>query len=213
MLIWLEADTILRRVSGGKRSMDDFCHRFHGGKSGPPQVVPYTFDDVVATMNDVAPYDWRRFFEERLSKVAQHAPMGGLEASGWRLVYTDAPNQVLADRADRNDANYWTFTLGMDVNKDGALRDVIPGTPAAKAGLAPGMKLVAVNGRAWTTELVEAAIKKARTSLDPIELLVANTEYYQTYKIDYHEGMRYPHLERIAGKPDVLKEISAAHAK
>lgn len=211
ILIWLEADTIIRKATSGKRSMDDFCHRFHGGESGPPKVVPYTFDDLVATLNEVAPHDWRAFFRERLTSLAPQAPRGGLEASGWQLAYDDKPNPVIEAREKRNKQYYWTYSLGMEVKDDGTVRDVIPGLPAAKVGIGPGMKLVAVDGRAWTKELMDAAIRQAKGGSAPIELLLTNADFYRTFRVDYHDGPRYPHLVRREGK-DILSEITAPHA-
>jgi predicted metalloprotease with PDZ domain len=211
VLIWLEADTIIRKATGGKRSMDDFCHRFHGGETGPPKVVPYTFDDVVATLNEIAPHDWRAFFQERLNGLSPQAPRGGLEAAGWQLVYDDKPNPVIEGREERNKQYYWTYSLGMEIKDDGTVRDIVPGLPAAKAGIAPGMKLVAVDGRAWTKELVDAAIRQAKGGSTPIELLLSNDDFYKTYRVDYHGGPRYPHLVRREGR-DLLSEIFAPHA-
>jgi predicted metalloprotease with PDZ domain len=211
VLIWLEADSILRKASAGKRTLDDFIRRFHGGQSGAPQVVPYTFDDVVTALNEVAPHDWRAFFNERLTSLAPQAPAGGLTASGWRLVYNDTPNSAIEGREKRNKNRSWTYSLGMEVHEDGVIRDVVPGLPAAKAGIGPGMKLVAVNGRAWTGELVDAALRQAKGGSEPIQLLVNNDDFFRTFAVDYHGGLRYPHLERTAG-PDVLSEVVKSRA-
>jgi predicted metalloprotease with PDZ domain len=209
VLIWLEADTILRKATGGKRSLDDFCRRFFGGQSGQPSVKPYTFDELVATLNEVSPHDWRGFFTERLQSLAAEPPTGGLAASGWKLVYNETPNPIVGAREARGKSYAWTYSLGLEVREDGTISETVPGLPAAKAGLAPGMKLVAVNGRAWTKELVDAAIAGAKGGKQPIELLAENTGFYKTYPVAYSGGLRYPHLER-AGGPDVLSEIAKA---
>ncbi|HEX2715293.1 MAG TPA: hypothetical protein VHM88_24195, partial [Candidatus Acidoferrales bacterium] len=209
-LIWLEADATIRRESGGQRSLDDFCRRFHGGQSGAPAVVPYTFDDVVETMNQVAAYDWRGFFTARLSSTAPHAPLGGLEGSGWRLVFTDVPNKQNQAREDARRIIDLRFSLGFIVrthDDNGDIVDVIPGTPAAQAGIAPGMKLVAVNGRQWSPVVLHDAVGAAKGGSAPIELLIENAEYYKTYRVDYHGGERYPHLERDPARPDLLGQV------
>lgn len=216
-LIWLEADTIIREETKGQKSLDDFCRKFHGGENTGPKIVPYTLEDVLAALRAVAPYDWRSFFANRVDSHGPGAPLGGLENSGWKLVFNETPNDFVraANHALRH--SNWIFSLGIVVRDPGGedsgeIADVIPGSPAAKAGLAPGMHLVAVNGRRWTPEIVIGAIRKAKNSSEPIELLAENQEYFQTFRVDYHDGERYPHLERIAGKPDLLSEIAKPKA-
>jgi predicted metalloprotease with PDZ domain len=211
VLIWLEADTILREKTHGQASMDDFCHLFHGGMGGP-EVRTYTFADVVATLNALVPYDWKGFLTSRLESTAPQSPQGGVRAGGWKLTYTGVPNDAIKDREERSKYVDWTYSLGLEVKEDGEIRDVIPGTPAFKAGIGPGMKLVAVNGRAWKKEWVDAALREAQGSKAPIELLVENVEYYKTYGVDYHGGPRYPHLERDPEHPDLLGMNLAPHA-
>ncbi len=206
-LIWLEVDSILRQQTHGQRSINDFCRRFHGGESGPPKVVPYTFDDVVRTLNEIAPYDWSTLLRERVEATSTHAPLEGIERGGWKLVYNDQPNQFthavekLAKFAD------FSYSLGFAVRKDGKLDDVIEGSPAYEAGLGPAMKLIAVNGRKWSPEILHAAVKGAQNTNQPIELLVENAQFFKTYSIAYHEGEKNPHLERIAGQTDILSDI------
>ncbi len=212
-LIWLEADTIIRRQTQGQSSLDDFCKRFHGGQSGPPAVVPYTFDDVVKTLNQVTPYDWRSFLRARLDSTGTRAPLGGLEASGWKLVYTDQMNAYQRAIEEVTDTTDVRFSLGLilhhdNTSDDGRLTDVIHDSPAAKAGIAPGMKLIAVNGRRWSPEVLRAAIQAAKSGSAPIELLVENAEFFETHRVDYHGGQRYPHLERDASRPDLLEQIT-----
>jgi predicted metalloprotease with PDZ domain len=211
-LIWLEADTIIRRLTRGQRSMDDFCHLFHGGPGGEPALKTYTFDDIVATLNEVAPYDWRGFLHERLTSLSPHAPLGGIENGGWRLVYNDQPNlDEIAEEKARNLVEL-TFSIGMVVKGDGTVQDVIRGMIADKAGIAPGMRVNSVNGHPWSPEAMRAAVRDGKTSAQPITLVVANDNAVATYKLDYHDGLRYPHLERNANVPDVLSEILARHA-
>lgn len=206
-LIWLEADVTIRQQSGGKRSLDDFCRRFHGGQSGPPAVLPYGFDDVVAALNDVAPYDWRRFLDERLHALDPHPPLGGIVGGGFKLVYTDQIPQALKSREEVRDTTDVSHSIGIVLNKEGRIVDTVPGMPAAKAGIAPGMKLVAVNGRKWSRKILREAIRATKTAPEPLDLLVENAEYYQGYRLDYHDGERYPHLERDTTRPDLLSAI------
>ncbi len=216
-LIWLEADTIIRQVTKGKKSLDDFCRQFEGGENTGPKIVPYTFEDVVAAMQEIAPYDWRTFFTQRVNSHGPGAPLGGLENSGWKLVYSETPNE---SREAGEIAMHLTdvqFSLGFLVRDTGGengdeVIDVIPGSPAALAGIAPGMKLLAVNGRRWSPDDLHAAIRQAKSGGELIQLLIENEDFFQTYKVDYHGGERYPHLERITGKPDVLGEIAKMKA-
>jgi predicted metalloprotease with PDZ domain len=211
-LIWLEADTIIRRITHGQRSMDDFCRLFHGGPGGAPALKTYTFDDVVAALNEVAPYDWRSFFHERLTSISPHPPLGGIEDGGWRLVYNDKPNlQQVAEEKARNLLDL-TFSIGMVVKDDGTIRDVVRGMMADGAGIAPGMKIQSVNGHPWSVEALRDAVRDTKTSSEPVTLVIANDNAVQTYKLDYHGGPRYPHLERNPSVPDTLSQILARHA-
>jgi len=206
-LIWLEVDAIIRHQTQGGRSLNDFCRRFYGGESGPPGVVPYTFDDVVHALNDVAPYDWAHLLAERANTISAHAPLGGIERGGWRLVYNDKPNLYI-EAAEKvfKFANF-SYSLGFDVNVDGKLNDVIVGSPAYRAGLGAGMKLIAVNGRKWSPEILHAAVAGAQRSSQPVELLVENAQFFKTYSVTYNGGERNPHLERVAAVPDILGQI------
>ncbi len=205
-LIWLEVDTIIRQQSHGQKSLNDFCRIFHGGESGPPKVVPYTFDDVVKALNQVAPYDWAGLLKTRVNSTDPHAPLGGIERGGWRLVYNDQPNLFIktSDKVRKSvDASY---SLGFAVKEDGTLTDVIYGSPAYAAGIGPEMKLVAINGRAWSKDVLLDALRASKDSKEPIDLLIENAKFFKTYSIPYHGGIRSPHLERAAGA-DVLGEI------
>ncbi|MGA7159598.1 MAG: M61 family peptidase [Bacteroidota bacterium] len=203
-LIWLEADVKIRQLTNGAKSLDDFCKIFHGGKNNGPEVKPYVFDEVVATMNRVAPYEWKTFFETRLQSLDPHAPMGGIEKSGWKLVYRDTMNDMQKSLQEVRKTVDLRFSLGISVEEDGTLQDVIPGTPASKAGLAPGMKLVAVNGRKYSKDIIRDALKLGTVSILPLELLAANGEFYKTYSVDYHSGERYPYLVRDPSTPELL---------
>jgi predicted metalloprotease with PDZ domain len=205
-LIWLEVDTIIRQQSNGQKSLNDFCRLFHGGESGPPKVVPYTFDDVVKTLNQVTPYDWAGLLQERVNAVKAGAPLGGIERGGWRLVYNDQPNVLIHTDEQLDKYVDASFSLGFTMKEDGEFLDVIHGSPAYLAGIGPGMKLVAVNGRAWDKDVLQDALRASRDSRRPIDLLLENAKFYKTYSIDYHDGIRNPHLERTDAA-DVLGEI------
>jgi predicted metalloprotease with PDZ domain len=209
-LIWLEVDTKIRQLTANKRSLDDFCRVFHGGQSGPPQVVAYTLDDLVKGLNAVAPFDWAGLLRARANSAETHAPLAGIEQGGWVLVYTDKPNRFLAAAEKFNDGLNLFYSLGFRLKKDGELDDVIPGSPAYQAGLGPGMKLIAVNGRKWTRERIHDAIRAAHTTAQPIELIVENKQFFRTYSISYHDGEKNPHLERVEARPDLLTDILRA---
>jgi len=164
-------------------------------------------NEVLSTLGEVAPFDWAGFFRVRIDDVEPRAPLGGIEASGWRLVYNDTPNEFLKDLEGQAKFSDLTLSLGLWITGDGTVGDVVPGLPAAQAGLSPGMKLLAVHGRKWTPEVLGAALAAAKTQTEPIELLAENGEYIRTYRVDYHGGERYPHLERIPDRPDLLAEI------
>jgi len=206
-LIWLEADTLIRQQSKGKRSLDDFCRKFYGGESGPPKVVPYTYDDVVKALNEIAPYDWHGFFQQRVNAINPRAPLGGIENGGWHLAYTNEVPALLKIREGQRKYTDLSFSLGLNLAADGGINDVLPGTPADRAGIGPAMKLVAVNGRAWTADNLRTAVKSAATNDAPIELLIENGDYFKTYRLDYHGGEKYPCLERDPNRPDLLDEI------
>jgi predicted metalloprotease with PDZ domain len=208
VLNWLWVDMIIRQQTNGQKSMDDFCKLFHGGQSTPPMVKTYTFDDVVNTLNQVAPYDWRKFWTDRLTNHGPGAPLDGVAASGWKVVYDETPSELWkAGSSERKQVRSGGYSLGLWLREDGTISDTIEGMVAAKAGIGPGMKVVAVNGRRFSDDVLRDALKAAKTDKGPIELLVENTEYYKTYKLDYHEGEKYPHLVRDESKPDTLTQI------
>jgi predicted metalloprotease with PDZ domain len=206
-LIWLEADVTIRKLSNGHRSLNDFCARFLGlGGNTPPRVVTYTFPALVADLNAIQPYDWSAFFTERLTTKAPHAPLGGIIAGGYKLEYDNQENEFsrISETRDRG-VNAW-YSLGFRT-ADLAFEDVLVGGLAYKAGLGPGMKIVAVNGRRATDELLHSAIRDSKKNSDPIELIVENTGFFKVVKIDYHDGEKYPRLVRNSQTPDTLDEI------
>jgi predicted metalloprotease with PDZ domain len=211
VLLWLEVDATLRARSGGKKSLDDFCRAFYGGPNRGPEVKPYSLDDVIAALQAIAPADWRRFFHDRVDVVAAAPPLGGLARAGWRLVYDDKPNVRLTAIEKHDKTSTLLYSLGFSVKEEhkvpGYVADVLPGSPAAKAGLGPGMYIIGVNGSKLTPDSLPDALKQSRRVKTPVELLVLNSERYQIIKIDYHGGARYPHLQQDKVAPDLLDEL------
>jgi predicted metalloprotease with PDZ domain len=209
-LIWLEADTLIRERSGGARSLDDFARAFFGINNGSTTVATYTFDDVVRTLNGVEPYDWATFLHERIDPVRKTPPLEGLARGGYQLVYDDKPNEYLKSTdVQRKRLNlFHSAGLVLD-DKDGSVTDVHWGGAAFKAGLTEGAQILAVNGTAYNAELLKDAITAAKGTKDPIELIVKTGDRFWVAHLDYHLGLRYPHLQRVAAVPARLDDIIA----
>jgi len=207
VLNWLWVDTIIRQQTNGKKSIDDFCRLFEGAPAGPPEVKTYTFDDVMNALNQIAPYDWAGFWTVRLTNHGPGAPLGGIEGSGWRLVYDENRSELFRDIEHDHEEVNASYSIGLLLKEDGRIVDTIEGMPAAQAGIGPGMKLVAVNGRRFSGEVLRDALKTGKNSSEPLQLLIENTEYYKTYGLNYRGGEKYPHLIRDESKPDVLSDI------
>ncbi len=207
-LLWMDVDETLRAITKDKKSIDDFCRIFHGGAGGQPELKTYTFDDVVATLNSVAPYDWAGFLRARLDGVATKTPNEAVEGSGWKLVYNEEPNTMLEIQEELARHASFSLTAGFSASDEGTVSDVIHGGPAYNAGIGPGMKIVAVNGAQFSPEAMRDAITTAKNTTAPIQLIVANGAQFRTYAVDYHGGLRYPHIEREESKPDYLGEIT-----
>jgi predicted metalloprotease with PDZ domain len=208
LLIWLEADAIIRQRSGGKKSLDDFCRRFYGGQNSRPQVDPYALSDVLDALNAVCPYDWDAFFRDRVRAVTVDPPLGGLAKSGWTLVYSASPNSYGEARDASEKDEDLSHSLGVWVSDEGQVLDVVPDSSAARAGLAPGMKIVAVNSREWSADRLTEAVKSSAGSREPLSITADHDREIRTYVLDYHGGERHPHLEALSGKPDLLSEIT-----
>ena len=205
-LLWLEADVLIRRETRGTKSLDDFLGSFFGGVSGPPTAVPYTLDDVLAALDKVHPYDWRGFWKARVDAVTPRAPLGGISGAGFSLAYGDTPTAL-----QKSYEATWKyvdegFSVGLVLSPEGAVQDVVPGSAADKAGLAPGDTLLAVDGRRYSTEKLRGAIKDTRTTRG-IDLVVANGDFVGTRHVEYDGGARYPRLEPVTGQADLLAEI------
>ncbi len=218
-LIWLEADAVIRKESGGARSLDDFARFFFGDGGGGaidpakvagrrPTVEPYEAADVFAALNRVQPHDWVAFFAERLTATGAEPPLGGIARAGWKPVYTDQANAFAAAAQKRLHVADFADSLGLIVHaNDHTIVDVIGGSPADRAGAAPGMKLVGVNGRVYSDELLAEALKTAG-EWGAVELLVENAGYLSTLRHEYRGGARHPHLERASGMDDLLAAIT-----
>jgi predicted metalloprotease with PDZ domain len=208
-MIWLDVDGKLRELTSNKKSIDDFAKAFFGVNPGAWDVDPYTFEDVVKTLNDITPYDWASYLRTRLD--GHGSLIGGLASHGWKLVYNDKPSDaVKAIEALRHTADL-TYSLGVSIGKEGAIGDVLWDGPAFNAGLSPGMTIVAVNGKSYDPDAVKDAVTAAaKDTSQPIELLVKNFDEYKTIRIDYHGGLKYPHLERDTSKPDTLSQLIKA---
>jgi len=209
-LNWMWVDAIIRQQSKGSKSLDDFCKLFHGAPGGPPMVKPYTFEDVVKSLNDVVPYDWSAFWTERLTNHGPGAPLTGIQETGWKLVYDETPTDYYRSDEREDGQVREVYTIGLGLRDDGAVIYTIEGMMAAKAGIGPGMKIVAVNSRRFSADALHDAIKGAKGGSQPIELLVENTDYFNTYKLNYHEGEKYPRLVRDESKPDLMADILKA---
>jgi len=213
-LIWLDVDTTIRKMTNGKKSLNDFVAKFHGlGGDTPPKVVTYTFDDVVAGLNGVVANDWATFLRSRLDSNDAHAPLGGLENGGYRLSYAEKPNAwSTMEESQFGTVDFW-YSLGLHVSGSGIVGDVLKGGVSDKEGVGPGMKIVAVNGRAFTPTVLRQAVRDAKGSGAAVQLIVENTGYFKVLTIDYHGGERYPVLKRVTGTPDRVDDIVKPEVK
>ena len=203
-LIWLEADVLIRSRTGNRKSLDDFARAFFGiddGKWEHPNH--YRFEDVVEALNNVHAHDWTRFLRDRLDG---RTPLtGGIEASGWRLVYREDSNALA--KAGGGDSGNYIYSLALSLSKDGKINDVRWDGPAFAAGIGSGMMMTAVNDIEYSDDAMKAAVKAAKVGNAPVRLLLKEFNRYRTVSIDYRDGLRYPALERIEGKPDYLTPI------
>jgi|SRR5579872_811902 len=212
-LLWLDVDTRLRELSGGKRSLDDFAHAFYAGAPNPGPVT-YTFADVVQALQAVAPFDWGKFFTDHLNGHGPGAPLDGLTRGGWKLVFAENPSEYSRSLEEQHKVVDFTYSLGFAVSSvSGQLTEVRWGGPAYDAGLALGTGLIAVNGREYRPERLRTAVAVAKFSKQPIELLVKNLDRYRIVRIPYFEGLKYPQLQRIEKTEDRLAAILRPHAE
>jgi len=197
-LLWWDAAMVIARQSHGAKSFDDFCRRFYGGPNRGPQLRPYTFAELVAALNQVAPYHWAAFLRRRVDRPTAQPPLGGLEASGWRLAYTAAPPPGMK-------ANL-LYSLGLQLRPDGAITDAFWGGPAFQAGLAAPMRLLEVNGQPYSAARLLAAVRDSPQTAAPLRLTASDDGARLRFAIPYHGGLRYPRLVRDPKLPDYLDE-------
>ncbi|MXO65460.1 M61 family metallopeptidase [Altericroceibacterium endophyticum] len=210
LLVWMEVDSILRRESGGQKSIDDFARAFFGIRDGDWGEVTYTFDDVVNTLNNVQPYDWNSFLSTRLNETSDHAPLQGFTDNGYRLIFTDTQSDVLKDAAKARGITDLSYSLGFTLNKDGEVSRVVWDSPAFAEGMTVGDEVVAVNDAAYTPDKLTGALAAAQDTKDPIRVLIKQGDDFQTLSFSYFEGARYPHLEKIVkGKSGLDRLLEA----
>jgi predicted metalloprotease with PDZ domain len=212
IFLWLDVDAEIRARTGARASLDDFMRRFYAGASGAPEVAPYDEQDVVAALAAVAPADWRAFVHRHLDETGTAALFGALERSGWRLAYSPEKNAWVEYWQKRRKTTERQWSIGLRLDEGAVILDAIEDRAAAQAGAAPGMTVVAVDGRKFTAEALDAAIARAQAARRPIELLVENDGYYRTLEVAYADGPRYPHLMRVDEVPDVLSAVLAPAA-
>jgi predicted metalloprotease with PDZ domain len=215
-LLWLAIDMKIRTLSHGQRTLDDFAQRFFSVDDGSFVTHTYTTNDVVGALNAVQPYDWAGFLHNWLDGVGAQVPLlSGLEASGWRLVYTDQPSvyqQALENvgpgELSSSGVNAM-FSVGLFLDREGKIEDVRWNGPAFQAGLAPGMRLLAINGQAYTTRLLRSQIAAAQHGQAPLQFKATSDGVTRVYTVHYTGGLKYPHLERVPGTTDSLRQILA----
>ena len=211
IFLWLDVDAEIRERTNGRASLDDFMQRFYAGDSGKPALKPYSEQDIYDNLAAVAPADWRAFIGRHLHTTGTTALFAALTRSGWQLTYSEDKNVFLeADQKSHEQVDRM-WSIGLLLDKDGLITDVVEDRAAALAGAGPGMKLIAVNGHSYTVDVLDAAIDEAKKSHRPIELLVQNDDFYRTLEVKYFDGQRYPHLVRIGGAKDTLTQVAAPH--
>jgi predicted metalloprotease with PDZ domain len=207
VFLWLDVDAELRARSQGHATLDDFVKRFYAGTSGAPQLKPYVEQDVYDALAAVAPVEWRTFIHRHLDSTGTAALMGALERSGWKLAYSAQTNASIESRQKRHKETVRQWSIGLNLDKDAKITDVIADRAAARAGASPGMSIIAVDGQKYTIAVLDAAIAAAQTTHKPIALLVEDSDYYRTLSVEYYDGPRYPHVVRIEGLPDTLSAV------
>ncbi|KQN03635.1 M61 family metallopeptidase [Sphingomonas sp. Leaf25] len=210
LLVWMEVDSMLRAQSNGAKSMDDFARAFFGMRDGDWGVLPYTLADVVRTLNGIQPYDWAGFLDKRLNARTDRAPIGGFAANGYRIVYTDTPTPYLKGREKSGGGASLPYSLGLTVNKEGKVGSVLWGSPAYKAGFETGTTLIAVAGQAYTPDRLREAVTAAKGAKEPIRLTVRMDDAVKEIQVPYHDGLRYPRLEKVGEGENGLDRLLTA---
>ncbi|WP_293477989.1 peptidase M61 [Phenylobacterium sp.] len=207
-LVWLDVDTLIRERTNGRKSLDDFARAFFGVNDGAwKQPLTYTFDDVAKALNAVTPYDWADFLTRRFRTVAPAYPLDGIARGGYQLVFTETPTKYWKDNEAYRKQVDLTYAIGLVLNREGTVTGVLWDGPAFKAGLSVSDKIIAVNGIAYDADRLKDAITAAKDGQEPIRLIVKDGDHFRIVDIDYKGGLRYPRLQRLAGKPDLLGEI------
>jgi predicted metalloprotease with PDZ domain len=210
-LLWLDADTTIRKLTGNTKNIRDFMTVYlNKGSAGIPVVVPYDFNEIVADLNQVVKNDWAAFLNDRVNGINPHVNVEGIEQGGYKLVYTDKPSEYHKARlANRGAAMDVWFSLGIALDNDGTtITDVRVGGPADKAKFVPGEKIMAVNGKVYSKDALHAAIRQSKTSSVPIHFILQNDTLVTQVDMDYHDGERYPTLVRVEGTPAYLDDIA-----
>ena len=206
-MLWLDVDTKIRDLSGGKHTLDEFARAFYGMDNGSYVPKTYTFDDVVATLNGIQPYDWASFLRQRLDYTGDTLPEHGIEGGGWKLVYDDKPTAFAKTGEKLRKTVNLAYSLGIQVSDKGVVTDSQWDGVAAKAGIVPGVTLVAVNGKDYSAQVLKDAVAEAKSGTAPIQFLIKDIDDYRTVGVDYHGGLKYPHLVRGEGK-DLIGAIA-----
>jgi predicted metalloprotease with PDZ domain len=212
MFLWLNVDTELRQRSGGRVSLDDYVKRFYAGAGGQPALKPYVEADVYATLAGLVPADWRTIIRHHLDSLGPDALLAALKASGWQLTYSAQKNSYLETEQKRRKATLRYWSVGLLLNDKDEIVEALETGPAARAGAGPGMKLIAVNGRKYSAEVLDAAIAAAHADHKPIELMVENGDFFRVLSVSYFDGARWPHLTRVEGSSDALADVLKARA-
>ncbi|AQR61547.1 peptidase M61 [Brevundimonas sp. LM2] len=216
-LIWLDADTLIRERTNDRRSLDDFARAFFSPESTDGDWSPhgYTFADVVAALNAVAPHDWATFLRDRLDAVGPDAtaPLDGLARGGYRLTYVEEPN---ADEkaVHSNWGSDFRYSLGFSLSGPNQRITAIQwGGPAYAAGIGAGWDLIAVGDQAATPEVLRDAVTAAKDGTTPIRLTLKSGTRIRTLDLPWTEGLRYPRLERVEGTRDRIGDIMTARRR
>lgn len=209
MLIWLDADTKIRELTGDKKSLDDFAKLFFGIDNGSFVTQTYTLEDVISALNKVQPYDWAGFLKTRVYEIDPHTPEEGITRGGYRLTYNDTEPEWMKHEGRPDSSVSFSTSIGVSVKADGALENVWWNSPAFKAGITPDMQITAVNGIAFKPDVLKTAITEAEKSQSPLKFLLKRGDQFETIELNYHGGLRYPKLERVDSAPDRLDAILA----
>jgi predicted metalloprotease with PDZ domain len=206
-LLWLQVDSVMREKSNGKRSLDSFAVNFYAAPDGFIGVKPYTYEDLTEALNQVVPFDWNYLLQDDLQALRPKPPSPGLEAAGWKVIYNDDPNQAVADAEAVSQQTDLSTSIGLLIDQDGTIVDVVPDSAAGRAGLAPGARIMGINHRTYSADFLRQAIVSAETTQQPIDFLTLTNTFYADVSVKYDQGLRSPHLSRIPGKADLLAAI------